>query len=487
MGGNDPYSSSKGCAELVTAAWRRSFNNGARHDRHRLGSRRQRHWRRRLGKDRLIPDCIRPLSARTAHRHQESRIDRGHGSMSSILFVAICSWPSACHRIPAAYAEAWNFGPGEEDAKPVVLARGRVVELGAMTRDGNTVPGDGLHEAVYLKLDASKARARLGWTPATWVRHGARVDHRLVPKRLPRRACLDAYRDADSSLRRLEPGRAMNAEIVAVSAEPSSRAPSSTSAGRRLPIRSSTRTTSARGRPSILCMPMSATPAFWSSSRSSRRRRAFSATISISRPTRDMWLRHCRRLCRENDRRNIGSTALRSSSKSPAMTAICCNTSRRAASACSGVEPAANVAEVARGKGIETEVAFFGAETARGLPPTARRADLHGRQQRPGARARSQRLRRRLQDPAQARRDRDLRVPAPLAPDRGAPVRHHLSRAFLLFLAAGRADRSSPSTGCTIVDVEELATHGGSLRLYVSHADDHPLTPSARVENLHRR
>ena len=69
------------------------------------------------------------------------------------------------------------------------------------------------------------------------------------------------------------------------------------------------------------------------------------------------------------------------------------------------------------------------------------------------------------------RRDHD-RVPAPDAPDGGEPVRHHLSRALLLLLVPHRRATSSPAHGLTLFDVEELPTHGGSLRIYARHAED---------------
>ena len=64
------------------------------------------------------------------------------------------------------------------------------------------------------------------------------------------------------------------------------------------------------------------------------------------------------------------------------------------------------------------------------------------------------------------------RVPAPAAPDRGEPVRHHLSRALLLLVVHDGRAGSSRTHGLRMFDVEELPTHGGSLRIYARHADD---------------
>ena len=77
------------------------------------------------------------------------------------------------------------------------------------------------------------------------------------------------------------------------------------------------------------------------------------------------------------------------------------------------------------------------------------------------------------------------RVPAPRAADRGEPVRHHLPRALLVLLAPRGGARSSPRTGSTLFDVEELPTHGGSLRVYARHARrrHEARSPSARASS----
>ena len=105
-----------------------------------------------------------------------------------------------------------------------------------------------------------------------------------------------------------------------------------------------------------------------------------------------------------------------------------------------GIEPAANVAEVAREKQVPTRSCFFGTDTARELAAQGEQADLLRRQQRAGARSRSERLRGRDEDRAQAdRRDHDG-VSSPDAADGGEPVRHHLSRALLVFLVSHRGE-----------------------------------------------
>jgi CDP-glucose 4,6-dehydratase len=163
MGGHDPYSNSKGCAELVTAAFRRSFFHDGET---RLASVRAGNvigggdW----GEDRLLPDLMRaalagetvPIRNPTAVRPWQHVLN----PLSGYLTLAQALWDRA------ELAGAWNFGPSDEDARPVSWI---VDELGERwpggvrwVRDEASNP----HEAHHLKLDSSRARARLGWRPA---------------------------------------------------------------------------------------------------------------------------------------------------------------------------------------------------------------------------------------------------------------------------------------------------------------------------------
>jgi CDP-glucose 4,6-dehydratase len=173
MGGHDPYSSSKGCAELVTDAYRRSFfsprSPGGKEVAHhgaRLASVRAGNvigggdW----GEDRLIPDVMRALLAggRVRVRNPNSVRPWQHvlNPLSGYLLLAQALWDSGEH------ACGWNFGPPDEDARTV----GWIVErIGALwPGELRWVLDDGPHphEARYLKLDSSRARTRLGWSPA---------------------------------------------------------------------------------------------------------------------------------------------------------------------------------------------------------------------------------------------------------------------------------------------------------------------------------
>jgi CDP-glucose 4,6-dehydratase len=165
MGGNDPYSSSKGCAELVTAAWRKSFCGTAKR---RLGIATARagnvigggDW----AADRLIPDCIRALSA-----NQVIGI-RNPASVRPWQYVLdpLCGYLLLAEQLTenaSGFAEAWNFGPADEDARPVEWIADRVVSVWGGPARWEQAPSDDLHEAHVLKLDAGKARRRLGWLP----------------------------------------------------------------------------------------------------------------------------------------------------------------------------------------------------------------------------------------------------------------------------------------------------------------------------------
>jgi CDP-glucose 4,6-dehydratase len=168
MGGYDPYSNSKGCAELVTAAYRNSYFHPDKYKEHgvALASGRAGNvigggdW----AEDRLIPDIMRaitqgkPVNIRNPHaiRPWQHVLE----PLSGYLLLA-----QKLYEEGASYAEGWNFGPNNEDAKPVQwIVEGLTKSWGedaSWVLDG----GDHPHEAHYLKLDCSKAKMRLCWQP----------------------------------------------------------------------------------------------------------------------------------------------------------------------------------------------------------------------------------------------------------------------------------------------------------------------------------
>jgi CDP-glucose 4,6-dehydratase len=163
MGGFDPYSSSKGCAELVTAAYRRSFFGdpaGAA-----LASARAGNvigggdW----GAERLLPDLMRAALAgeRLAVRNPEAIRPWQHviNPLAGYLALARALWEDPGH------AGGWNFGPPEEDARSVRWVVQRACERWPATLEWDHDAGPHRHEALQLKLDSSRARHRLGWRP----------------------------------------------------------------------------------------------------------------------------------------------------------------------------------------------------------------------------------------------------------------------------------------------------------------------------------
>jgi CDP-glucose 4,6-dehydratase len=163
MGGHDPYSSSKGCAELVTSAFRRSFFSDP--DGLRLASARAGNvigggdW----GEDRLVPDIMRGALAgeQVRVRNPNSIRPWQHvlNPLSGYLLLVQALWDSPEH------AAGWNFGPADEDARPVGWIVERLGELWPAELRWAVDEGPHPHEASYLKLDSSRARGRLGWRP----------------------------------------------------------------------------------------------------------------------------------------------------------------------------------------------------------------------------------------------------------------------------------------------------------------------------------
>jgi CDP-glucose 4,6-dehydratase len=169
MGGYDPYSNSKGCAELVTSAYRSSYFHADTHSTHgvALASARAGNvigggdW----AKDRLIPDILaafeqsQPVKIRNPHatrpwQHVMEPL-RGYLMLAERLY-----------NDGPVFAGGWNFGPHSDDAKPVEWIVREMAKRWSTSARWEVSAGIHPHEANYLKLDISKAGHRLKWQPA---------------------------------------------------------------------------------------------------------------------------------------------------------------------------------------------------------------------------------------------------------------------------------------------------------------------------------
>ena len=167
MGGHDPYSSSKGAAELVSASFRSSFFNSSRSHGVAISTARAGNvigggdW----AQDRIVPDCMSALSSGTPIRIRNPGYTRPFQHVlepvSGILCLAM-----RMREAPSRFSEAWNFGPRVTGTKPAVrdLVNMVIREWGA-GRWVHANPGSSPHEASTLFLDSSKANRKLGWRP----------------------------------------------------------------------------------------------------------------------------------------------------------------------------------------------------------------------------------------------------------------------------------------------------------------------------------
>ena len=169
MGGYDPYSSSKGCAELVVSAYRRSFFSPERYNEHKVSLSSARagnvmgggDW----GQDRLVPDCVRELSRNRiiAIRNPDAVRPWQHvlEPLSGYLLLS-----SKMYQEGDRYAGAWNFGPPDSDIITVEEIVKKIIFYWGGGEYKAEVSSKNPHEAKLLKLDCSRAHSLLGWDSA---------------------------------------------------------------------------------------------------------------------------------------------------------------------------------------------------------------------------------------------------------------------------------------------------------------------------------
>jgi CDP-glucose 4,6-dehydratase len=168
FGGYDPYSNSKGCSELVTAAYRSSYFNPRDYGQHGVAVASARagnvigggDW----ADDRLIPDIIRAILAGEPVKIRNPLAIRPWQHVLEPL-SGYLSLAQRLYEDGVQFAEGWNFGPLDEDAQPVEWIVQRLCKLWGDGAQYLIDAGDHPHEAHYLKLDCSKVHSRLGWRP----------------------------------------------------------------------------------------------------------------------------------------------------------------------------------------------------------------------------------------------------------------------------------------------------------------------------------
>ncbi len=202
MGGHDPYSSSKGCAELVSSAYRKSFlqEAGIAMATTRAGN--------VIGGgdwalDRLVPDILRALEKRKLVQIRNPHAIRPWQHVLEPLFGYLLLAESL-YLHGQLDAEGWNFGPRDEDARPVQWIVEHLCKHWGEEASWTLQPGHHSHEASFLKLDVSKARQRLHWTPR-WslevaLKHIAEWHQAWIKGQDMRKVCLSQINLYESSV-----------------------------------------------------------------------------------------------------------------------------------------------------------------------------------------------------------------------------------------------------------------------------------------------
>ncbi|MCX7180844.1 MAG: GDP-mannose 4,6-dehydratase [Proteobacteria bacterium] len=177
LGGADPYSNSKACAELVTAAYRTSFfNSGATDPKVAVSTARAGNV---IGggdwcKDRLVPDLVRSAThGRVPEIRNPSAIRPWQYVLEPLRGYMMLAKQLAGDHAPE-FASAWNFGPDDADAKPVDWVVKKFLANWETGSDWASQPGNHPHEAHWLKLDSSKSASLLGWRPAIGLEEALR-------------------------------------------------------------------------------------------------------------------------------------------------------------------------------------------------------------------------------------------------------------------------------------------------------------------------
>ena len=178
MGGRDPYSASKGAAELVIASYRDSFLNSGSDGKRRVGVASARagnvigggDW----AEDRIVPDCVRALTTRRPIQVRSPAAVRPWQHVLEPL-AGYLLLASRLLTDPDHHSSAWNFGPRAEDHVPVkqlvqlILNQWGEGKMEVLSRENQP------HEARTLRLDCTKAHTDLGWYPVLFLKESVRM------------------------------------------------------------------------------------------------------------------------------------------------------------------------------------------------------------------------------------------------------------------------------------------------------------------------
>lgn len=168
LGGYDPYSNSKACAELVTSAYRSSFFHPERFDSHRVALASARagnvigggDWAR----NRLVPDIVRALGQGLPAEIRNPASVRPWQHVLEPLRGYLMLAEQLVHNGPA-QGSAWNFGPRREDARPVHWLADQLCHIWGPEARWHSTANTVAHETASLRLDTAKAESQLGWLP----------------------------------------------------------------------------------------------------------------------------------------------------------------------------------------------------------------------------------------------------------------------------------------------------------------------------------
>ena len=201
MGGQDPYSASKGCAELVTAAYRRSFFEDGDHT---VGVATVRagnvigggDW----GEDRLVPDAVRALQRGEplVVRNPEAVRPWQHVLEPIAGYILLAE---RLYRGGRKWAGGWNFGPRDEGSVTVATIADMIIQRCGKGSWQRASGADAPHEAHILRLDCSKAQQLLGWRPEISVQEAVAMTVTWYQKGLSTSSGVDMYKFTAEQIR----------------------------------------------------------------------------------------------------------------------------------------------------------------------------------------------------------------------------------------------------------------------------------------------